>query len=195
MAGLLVLLIIAFFGYRIWTNIKNRNEGELAQAQFLNLSRNPPAFWGHKTFLHPRGINFISLDNTRRQILIGYKLSKAALKLARLTDPAALLISYKVLQFDDVIKTEMVMDGQTIVRDFTTLQTLTHYTPMREEYSKKYNYISLKLMVNNVVKPAYEIVFYTKGIQSGTPAFAKKNCQDWQDTLTVALRATQPATS
>ena len=42
------------------------------------------------------------------------------------------------------------------------------------------------MLVNNVVAPAHELDFYQKLIDKKNALQAQKDCQSWQDTITVA---------
>ncbi|EHQ25284.1 hypothetical protein [Mucilaginibacter paludis] len=179
--------------------LKKGKDNKLAKQQFENLASGIPGFKTDKSFTHQNGACFIALDNSSKRLILAKKLSNADMMMAKLHNKVnPVLISHTVVNYDDVIKTEIIADGQTVSSKsisralvgglmFGVAGAVVGGTSGTTTFSKNVNSITLKLLINDVLNPSYELPFFNKKTDAGLLAKYQPLCQSWQDTLTVAL--------
>lgn len=193
---LFFLLVIVLV---IWQGLKKGKDNKLAKQQYQELASSVPGFKTDKSFVHQNGACFIALDDSSKRLILAKKLSNADMMMAKLHNKVnPVLISHKVVNYDDVVKTEIIADGQTVSSKsisralvgglmFGVAGAIVGGTSGTTKFNKNINSITLKLLINDVLNPSYELPFYNKKTDQGLLPQSQQLCQSWQDTLTVAL--------
>jgi hypothetical protein len=156
-----------------------------------------------KSYTHPKGFSFVAIDSDSKQILLAAPIHSKQIKALRKNDKNAFVLKYKCVGFQDILKSEINVDGETISSKsysgavlggllFGTTGAVVGGTGGKTRISKDVNRITLKLLLNDIKNPSWEVLFYDKITDTGLLKQATTSCQHWQDALTVAILNSSP---
>ena len=193
---LFISLLLAIVCIGVWQQLNNSRIIKLALKQHQKIIHAYPNFMADKVFVHPKGLNSIAIDNINHLVLVAKTFDRKPLRKAIANDKEASIITPKLLKYEDVIRAEVVIDGQNVSSKsasgalvggllFGTPGAIVGSNTGTTKYRRDVDTVLLKLLVKDVLNPAHEIVFFKKGFDRVSPKKAQINCQDWQDTLAV----------
>lgn len=174
--NIVIFLFVAFIALGIWQTINKSTLRKNATVYYDSLLTN---FEAAKSYIQPDGLCMIAIDNIQQRVLVA--------------DPK----SNKIFDYADILSCEMLVDGQMVSSKsiggalagglmFGTAGAVVGSNMGKTKYNKNVRSVKLKLLVNDVLNPAYELSFYKKpGIAKAQAA--QVECQSWLDTLTVAI--------
>lgn len=194
-----LLLVFAIIIAGIWQGAINNKRHKLLKEQLLTVPTIVPGFKVDKSYVHHAGLSYIALDNTNKQILLATPKSKVDIAKALAKDKSSFIVDHKLISYNDIIKSELIVDGQTVSSKsysgalaggllLGTTGAVIGSNTGKTKYSKDIKTIKLKLLLNDVANPSYELLFYNKTTDiKATLNKAQESCQNWQDTLSVVI--------
>lgn len=194
----ILLFTIAFIGLGIWQGSVNNKQEKRFKEQLLSVPSMTPGFTIDKSYLHQKGFAYIALDDTKKQMILGAPMDKKQIIFAQSNDKNAFIITHKLINYKDILKSEIIIDGQSISSKsysgalmggllFGTAGAVVGSSGGKTKHSKDINTIKLKLLLNDIQSPSYEVLFYNKSTDKGILTKAQQSCQNWQDTISVAI--------
>jgi hypothetical protein len=193
--AIFLFIVAAFIALGIYNSVnKSRQKKELL-LQYSMLSQTVSDFSIAKLYTQPDGNCYIALDTQRKKFLFA----------GRRDTKGGQTIWHKVVDFKDILKSEILVDGQTISTKsaggalaggllFGTVGAVVGSNTGTTRYRKDVTNVKLKVIINDLVKPTYEMIFYNKTVNKNiSPVDAQAQCQAWQDTIVVAMANTTHA--
>lgn len=181
---ILIILLIVAVGVLILTIIKLVNQAKFRKNAIAHYNKLLNTFYADKYFAQPDGLCLIALNHSEREFLISYSGVD------------------KILKYTDIVCSEIIIDGQMISSKsasaslaggllFGTTGAVVGSNMGVTKYKKNIKTVILKLLVNDVFNPAYELIFF-EAPQSKDAKQAQQDCQSWQDTIIVATAQLVP---
>lgn len=172
---ILLLAGLAILGNAIYEMYRTAQYRKAALAHYNKLLQ---SYSADKFFIQPDGFCMIALNPMKKEFLISYSGVD------------------KKIKYTDIVKSEIIVNGQTVSSKsagsalaggllFGTTGAVIGSNMGTTKFSKNIKGVTLKLLVNDVINPAYELVFF-QSPTSKDARLAQQNCQSWQDTITVA---------
>jgi len=103
-----------------------------------------------------------------------------------------------VINFKDIRGSDIIIDGDNVSTKsvggaivggalFGVAGAIIGSNTGKTTSKQKISNITLKLLINSLLAPTYEIPFFDKKVSFTKADIVKRDCQMWQDTFSVAL--------
>ena len=188
---IIFLIICVCFGLGIYMSIIKKKRINKQEQIFNSLSTIVPGFRAEKYFKNGAGLSIIAIDQNLRKIFMASAKSNTSTE-----------ISYISIRYEDLVKVEIIEDGNmvgsrsmgsTLLGDAVGGATGS-VIGSKTTFKKDVKNIFLNVLVDDVINPSFQLTFYNKSLNRVPLVKARKDCQDWADTLFVVMkrRSTAP---
>jgi hypothetical protein len=152
---------------------------------FNSLSTIVPGFKADKYFKNNAGLSMIAIDQKLRKIFMATAKSRNSTE-----------IIYRAVNYEDLVKVEIIEDGHMVgSKSFgSTLlgdavggaagSAIGSHTT----FKKVVKNIFMNIVVDDVMSPSFQLIFFNKSLNKFSVAKARKECQEWVDTLFVVMK-------
>lgn len=166
----------------IWVSIRKVFKNRRIKREFEYLVSRTRGFKADKAFIQPNGRCFIAIDDTNKLLMFGRQLTRAdRQKLRRPGQTSTPKIDFKVLPYHEILGYHFVRGNSN---SYHARKHHNHYDIRANAFPDS---ITLKLMLNDIQNPSYELPFYIHNLDRIHNFKIEAQCSDWQDTLALAL--------
>jgi hypothetical protein len=186
-----LILACALVALGIYMSVIKKKRIKKQEEIFNSLSTIVPGFKAEKYFKNNAGLSMIAIDQNLRKIFM------AAAKSRNSTE-----IIYRAVNYEDLVKVEIIEDGHMVgSKSFgSTLLgdavggAAGSVIGSNTTFKKVVKNIFLNVVVDDVMSPSFQLIFFNKSLNKFSVAKARKECQEWVDTLFVVMkrRSTAP---
>jgi hypothetical protein len=190
---LVLIVFVVVFVYLIIKSISNKIQKKKLHALYQQLLTQNSTFKIDKLYNAAAGLCLLALNINDKKLLLARALTPKEMKK---NGDKTKLIASKLISFDEIVKSEIIVDDQLVSTKVGygsygsggLLGGGMHERSFaRTNYKKVVKSVKLKLLLNDMANPSFEMFFYKKGWSTDKAINAQEECQEWQDTLSVAL--------
>jgi hypothetical protein len=194
--AIIVILFVAYIAFGISFSVIKKKRVKKQEEIFNSLPTLFPGFKADKVYKNGAGLSMIVLDQDMKKVFM--TTAKGAMSAEIIT---------RAVNFDDLVKVEIIEDGTMVGSKSASGAVLGGILGGTEgaiigqnfgktTYKKKIRNIILKVLLDDIVNPGFEMIFYNKALTKFYPLTkARKECQEWTDVLFVIMKRRSNAPS
>jgi len=193
-----MIFFIVFIGlivFAIFINLGEQKRKEKVKEYYKSIPENLPNFKVDKQYINKDAFCMIALCIEQKKIVLARVSNEFEIKQSGDRD----FIPNRSLSFNQILKTEIIIDGETVSTKsgggaltgallFGVVGAVVGSNLTKTKTKQKIKKVSLKLILNDILDPSYELVFYQQGKSRQKVEIALNECETWQDTLIVAAQ-------